>query len=127
METRCPGGRGCRRAYQQPKSEPAIYEAMGNSKKVFVTLCVGLVRDDGSPLIDLSKSPWSQELKGSMKPKNQELATEVCRRQKLFSGMEGTTSKQFMMKPKNKSREILIDWLNHWPIRDADCRRFLFA
>ena len=106
----------------------AIYEAMGNSKKVLVTLCVGLFREDGSPLIDLSQSPWSQELKGAMKPKNQELVSEVCRRQKLFSGMEGTTtSKQFMMKPKNKSREILIDWLNQWPIRDADCRRFLFA
>ena len=39
-----------------------IYKAMGNSKKVLATLCVGLVRDDGSPLIDLSQSPWSQEL-----------------------------------------------------------------
>ena len=62
-----------------------IYEAMGNSKKVLVTLCVGLVREDGSPLIDLNQSPWSSELKGAMKPTNKELATEVLRRQKVFA------------------------------------------
>ena len=55
-----------------------IYEAIDNSKKVLVTMCVGLVRDDGSPLIDLSISPWSSELKGAMKPTNWELAMVVC-------------------------------------------------
>lgn len=104
-----------------------IYIAMGNSKKVLVTLCIGLLREDKTPLIDIDKSPWSQELKTTMKPMNRDLATEVCRRQKLFAGMEGSTSKQFMIKPKNKPREVLLEWLNTWPICDANCVSFLFA
>ena len=104
-----------------------IYIALGNSKKVLVTLSIGLLREDKTPLIDIQKSPWSQELKGTMKPLNSDLATEVCRRQRLFAGMEGTTSKQFTMKPKNKPREVLLEWLNTWPIRDANCVSFLVA
>ena len=104
-----------------------VYEAMGNSKKVLVTLCVGLFRENGAPLIDLSQTPWSQELKGAMKPANRELANEVCRRQKLFAGTDGTSTRQFLMKPKNKARDILLEWLNKWPIRDEDCRKFLFS
>ncbi len=104
-----------------------IYIALGNSKKVLVTLSIGLLREDKTPLIDIQKSPWSQELKGTMKPLNSDLATEVCRRQKLFAGMEGTNSKQFTIKPKNKPREVLLEWLNTWPIRDANCVSFLVA
>jgi hypothetical protein len=104
-----------------------IYIALGNSKKVLVTLCIGLYREDKTPLIDIEKSPWSQENKSSMKPLNSDLVMEVCRRQKLFAGMEGTTSKQFSIKPKNKTREVLMEWLNTWPIRDNNCVSFLFA
>lgn len=104
-----------------------IYEAMGNSKRVLVTLCIGLNRENGAPLIDLSESPWSQELKGTMKPTNRELAMEVCRRQNLLAGTNGTSSKQFKMKPKNKPREVLLEWLNSWPVRDANCLTFLFT
>lgn len=104
-----------------------IYIVMGNSKKVLVTLCIGLLRDDQTPLIDIERSPWSQELKATMKPMNKDLAVEVSRRQQLFAGLEGTDSKLFMMKPNNKSREVLLDWLNAWPICDTQCVAFLVA
>ena len=104
----------------------AIYEALENSKKVLVTLCMGLKRDEGEALIDIDKSPWSQELKSTMKPSNKELAWEVCRRQKLFAGLESATgNKQFSIKPKNKPREVLVEWLNTWPLTDPACITFL--
>lgn len=103
-----------------------IYEAMGNSKKVLVTLCAGLKNNNSTPLINIEESPWSQELKGTLKPSNKELVTEVCRRQKLFAESAGAVgNKQFMMKPKNKPREVLLEWLNEWPISEKDCVMFL--
>ena len=103
-----------------------IYEALDNSKKVLVTLCMGLKRDGGAALIDIDQSPWSQELKSSLKPSNKELALEVCRRQKLFSGLESAVgNKLFSIKPKNKPRENLVEWLNTWPLTDQECIKFL--
>ena len=105
-----------------------IYEALEHSKKVLVTLCYGLTKDNtgGLPLINIDETPWSQELRGSMKPSNKELAVEISCRQRLFTGLEGTTgNKQFSIKPKNKPREVLVEWLTTWPIHDDSCVDFL--
>jgi len=78
-----------------------IYEALGNSKKVLVTLCHGQTKVDGTPLIDLEESPWRHEPKGTIKPANKDLAMEVLHRQKLFSD-DGGDRKSLTMKPINK-------------------------
>jgi hypothetical protein len=109
----------------------SIYEALGNSKKVLATLCIGLKNPNQTPLIDMDEVPWSLEPKTNIKPANRELATEVLRRQKLFAladteviGQQDN-AKPLSMKPKNKSRDVLIEWLNDWPISDPSCVQFL--
>lgn len=62
-----------------------------------------------------------------MKPANRKLANDVCCRQKLFDGTDGTATIKVLMKPKNKARDILLEWLNKWPIIDEECRKFLFS
>ena len=108
----------------------SIYEALGNSKKVLVTHCIGLKNQDGSGVIDLEESPWCHEPKGSIKPANRDLALEIQRRQKLFvaaSEKNNSSSKALSMKPKNKSRETMIVWLNEWPVIEQSCVQFLLA
>ena len=105
-----------------------IYEALGNSKKVLVTLCIGLRKPDGSPLIDIDQTPWSQQLKGSVKPANKDLVVEVQRRQKLFpppSPEDKTKAKFFAIKPANKQQKVLLEWLSTWPIVNDECVAFL--
>ena len=109
-----------------------IYECLGNSKKTLVTLCIGLKTSDNTPLINIEKSPWCLEAKVNIKPANKDLATEVLRRQRLFLQCElvekvGEDIKPLKMKPKNKAREVLIEWLNDWPIIDPACVEFLTA
>ena len=108
----------------------SLYEALGNSKKVLVTLCLGLKNANGAALINIDESPWSLEPKGNVKPTNKELVMEVKRRQKLFLQTVGNNKsklKSLAMKPNNKSREVLIEWLDEWPIKDPACVEFLVA
>jgi hypothetical protein len=73
-----------------------IYETLGYSKKVLVTLCLGLkaAGDNTSrPLIDLECSPWSSETKQGIKPSNNDLAVEVQRRQKVLIQPPKSTDK----------------------------------
>ena len=104
-----------------------IYEKLENSKKVLVTLSLGLKKAETNvPLIDLDQPPWSQQLRASLKPTNRELAMEINRRQKLLTGEADTiNNKAFNTKPKNKPREFLLDWLNQFPIRNEMCIYFL--
>jgi hypothetical protein len=82
----------CRRILlgeEEPEDEIAkglcqkIYESLGYSKKVLVTLCIGLVDKNNLPLIDIESPPWSKENKQTIKPSNVDLVTEVLRRQKV--------------------------------------------
>jgi hypothetical protein len=105
-----------------------VYVALGNARKTLVTLCYGLKNADGTPLIDLDALPWSQEPKAVTKPANKDLAMEVLRRQKIFKDLKSDdreTAKALAMKPKNKPRDTLIQWLLEWPIVDPDCIDFL--
>jgi hypothetical protein len=111
-----------------------IYESLGNSKKVLVTLCLGLKATGtngqvSGPLIDLETSPWLVENKQGTKPSNSDLAVEVQRRQKVLKppekGMGNSVNKLFLMKPKNKKREALLEWLDSFPICDENCVSFL--
>jgi hypothetical protein len=125
-----------------------IYETLGYSKKVLVTLCLGLkaAGDNTSrPLIDLECSPWSSETKQGIKPSNNDLAVEVQRRQKVLiqppkstdksndksndknndKSADKSSEKLFLMKPKNKKREALLEWLDAFPISDPNCLLFL--
>jgi hypothetical protein len=110
----------------------SIYESLGNSKKVLATLCIGLNNHNQSPLINMDESPWSSEPKATIKPANRELAMEVLRRQRMFLTSDTTVVvhdhvKPLTMKPKNKPREVLLEWLNDWPILDHRCVQFLTA
>ncbi len=92
-----------------------IYEALGNSKKILVTLCFGLKNADGTPLIDIDSNPWCHEPKGVVKPANRELELEVHRWQKSFATCEIFDNADRMpltMKPRNKPREALIELMN---------------
>ncbi len=105
-----------------------IHETRANSKKTLLTLCVGLKKNNNTPLINLDKISWSQELKGTLKPANNELTTEICCRQTLLT-MPGcaTGSKHFMIRQRNKFREVLLELLNKWPVENANCVMFLSA
>ncbi len=104
----------------------SIYKALGDSKKVLVTLGLNV---SGQPsLIDINEAPWYYEPSVIMNPSNKELATEDQCRQQLFSrcnrNAEGE-SKPLTMKPKHKPREKLIEWLNDWPSVDLVCVEYL--
>ncbi len=106
----------------------SIYEALGNSKKVLVTLCIGQKNDNDAPLINLNKMPWCHGPKGIIKPSNKELAMEVQCRRKLILQSDGVAKgnrKQVNMKPKSKFREVLIECLNDWPVADPACVEFV--
>jgi hypothetical protein len=111
-----------------------IYESLGNSKKVLITLCLGLKATGtnglvSGPLIDLETSPWSMENKQGTKPSNSDLAVEVQRRQKVLTppenGINNSLKKLFLMKQKNKKREALLEWLDSFPISEQSCVLFL--
>ncbi len=107
-----------------------IYEALRYSKKIHVTLCFGLKNPDGTPLIDIDSNPWCHEPKGVVKLANRELAFEVQRRQKLFATCEildNADRMPLMMKPRNKPREALIEWMNDCPLVDQDCVSYLMS
>ena len=108
----------------------AIYKALGNNKKLLVIFCCGLKVADGSALINLKDSPWNFEAKHSIKPLNKDLTNKVMRRQKLILSCAGPNSnilknKDMTMRPKYKTREQLIKWLNTWPIASNICIKFL--
>lgn len=75
---------------------------------------MGLRKNGDTPQIDIDQSPWSLELKGTMKPtNNKELDLEVCHWQKLFTVSEAATgNKQFSIEPNKKSRLVLVERLN---------------
>lgn len=102
-----------------------IYESLGYSKKVLFVLCLGLKGNGNCPLIDIDRSPWSKENKQNVKPSNADLAVEVQRRQRVLEFPGSSNDKRFQMKPKNKKREALIEWLEAYPINQAHCVEFL--
>ena len=116
---------------EEPEDERAksttqkLYESLGNSKKLLVALCLGLNDNDNHPLIDIEKSPWSSENKQSVKPSNADLAVEVKRRQEVLMFTDSSDKRFLQMKPNNKKREALIEWLVAYPINKALCVEFL--
>lgn len=120
---------------ENPSLSKKIYEALGNSKKVLVLLSLDLKAKSvttgllSGPLIDLESSPWSIENKQGTKPSNNDLAVEVLRRQKLLKpptkGTDKIMEKLFVMKPKNKKRDALLEWLYAFPVSDTNCILFL--
>ena len=77
------------------------------------------------PLIDIEKSPWSSENKQSVKPSNADLAVEVKRRLEVLMFTDSSDKRFLQMKPNNKKREALIEWLVAYPINEALCVEFL--
>ncbi len=79
-----------------------IYKTIGDSMKVLVALCVGWKKNNNTALINLDRSPWSQDIKGTLKPANNELAIEVYCCQKLLAKPGGASHKKHsMIKSKN--------------------------
>ena len=84
----------------------SLYEALGNSKKVLVTLCLGLKNANGAPLINIDESPWSLEPKGNVKPTNKELVMEVKRRQKTEVVLANGGKRQVQIEvPHNETKQ----------------------
>ena len=103
-----------------------LYESLGYSKKVLIVLCLGLKDNDNHPLIDIDRSPWSNENKQNVKRSNADLAVEVQHWQKVLVFLGSSNDKRLLqMKPKNKKREALIDWLEAYPITEPHCIEFL--
>ena len=108
----------------------AIYQSLGNSKKVLVTFCCGLKTEDGLPFIDLDLNPWCFKPKVVIKPLNKDLAVEVLCCQKVILSTEGrdpslSLNKDLNMRPSNKGQDILAKWLDTWPVQAKTCVKFL--
>jgi hypothetical protein len=103
-----------------------LYNSLGYSKKILVALSLGQKKENNHPLVDLDQPPWSSKTKQTVKPTNADLANEVLRRQTEVTFPGSNVDKRFLlMKPKNKKREELIEWLEYYPINNGRCVEFL--
>ena len=103
------------------------YLMAGYSKPLLVLPCLGLTKkgdNDNSPLFDLESPPWNAKKHTKLKPKQADFVNETLRRQACRPVLY--QHKDFLvMKPKNKTRQKLIDFLVRFPVTDPDCILFL--
>lgn len=89
-------------------------------KKTLHVLSIGLVIDDGTQLFSFDNEPWSKLPKASMRPQNLEYLREINRRAELYDIVPRP-------RPSNWRRPRIMKWLQDNPVRDVDCKAFLFA
>lgn len=108
------------RAVQQYCTCQRVYLEAQNSKKTLFLLAIGLMDDDGHDVFSFDNEPWSRLPKASMKPQNGEFLREINRRATLYNI-------QPRPHPMNWKRPRIVQWLHENPVRESDCKSFLFA
>ena len=108
------------RAVQQYCTCQRVYLEAQNSKKTLFLLAIGLMDDDGHDVFSFDNEPWSRLPKASMKPQNGEFLREINRRATLYNI-------QPRPRPMNCKRPRIVQWLHENPVRESDCKSFLFA
>ena len=99
------------------------YVENNNSKKHLFLMCIGLVDDGGTPVLDLDVEPWSGIKKRDIKPARTEYAEEIVRRSKLMSTTADRVHQQH--KPANWSLTKCVEWLQEHPVVDQQDISFL--
>lgn len=90
----------------------------GRTLRTLVTLCRGILDDDGNQLIDANAEPWCQiKPEKQVKPTNAEYVDEIRRRWKEFAGIP--TNFKAEPAPKKWKTAQLLEWLDKNPVVDA--------
>ena len=108
----------------------SFYAENGQSVRALVILCHGLLRDDGTPTVDVANLPWSQMKRSAIRPKADELKAEIIRRWNvLCAGKHPALNEapKATPRPKQWSLSKVHKWLEENPIGNGFGREFLLA
>ena len=94
------------------------YQDSGNEKKVLYLMYIGLNNDNGSPLFSFECEPWSLLPKTALRPKNNDYVKEIARRSNDYNI-------QPIPRPRNWTRQQIMEWLEQNPIREPTDIAFL--
>ncbi len=89
-------------------------------------LCHGLLRDDGTPVLDVCKEPWSKMKKKAISPNMQELKREIiCRWNILCAASPEDTADKVTPCPAQWPLKKVLQWLEDHPINNSCDREYL--
>jgi hypothetical protein len=94
-----------------------VYVDSGNNKTTLHVLSIGLLHDD-QPLFSLEQEPWSSFAKNKLRPpKNSDLIQEIR--------LRASSLNMKPPRPNNWNQNLMIEWLEEYPVSDTADVQFL--